>query len=58
MNAVQVHWQTPFGPPVSHFYVQWRPETRPSIGCWITVDSWNRSTLIEGLLTDPNPVFF
>lgn len=58
MNAVQVCWQNPPGPPVTRFYLQWRPETRPSIGCWITVDSWSSSALIEGLPTDPNHGFY
>ncbi|XP_056888724.1 uncharacterized protein LOC130525702 isoform X2 [Takifugu flavidus] len=48
-NAVQVHWQNPSGPLVSHSYVQWYPEAHPSIGCWITVESWNSSALIEDI---------
>nr|AAR25690.1 class I helical cytokine receptor number 27 [Tetraodon nigroviridis] len=48
-NAVQVHWQHPSGPPVSRFYIQRRPETHPSIGCRITVDSWNSAALIEDM---------
>lgn len=56
-NAIHVHWQNPSGPPVSHFYIQWRPEAHPSIGCWITVDGWNSSAVVGGLLTDPRNVF-
>lgn len=52
MNGLVVQWKNPSVlpsvPPISHFAVQWRSETRPPTGCWTTVDSFNISTVIKG----------
>lgn len=51
-KGLQVRWETPSGPPpippVSHFAVHWRSEMLPSTGCWVTVDSFNTSTSVQG----------
>ncbi|XP_042277102.1 interleukin-6 receptor subunit beta [Thunnus maccoyii] len=47
-----VQWEIPAAPPVSHYDVQWRPETRPSTCCWTRVGGLNTSAVIKDV--DPD----
>ncbi|XP_029367402.1 interleukin-6 receptor subunit beta isoform X2 [Echeneis naucrates] len=56
-EGLLVQWEStagapPRSPPVSHFLIQWRPETPPSTSRWATVDSDTTSTALKDL--DPD----
>ncbi|XP_073322228.1 interleukin-6 receptor subunit beta [Pagrus major] len=56
VRGLLVQWENPAAPPsvppVSHFAVEWCPETLPSSCCWTTVDSFLSSTVIQDV--DPD----
>ncbi|XP_038559756.1 interleukin-6 receptor subunit beta isoform X2 [Micropterus salmoides] len=53
MKGLLIQWENPPSVlPVSHFAVQWQPETRPSFSRWTTVDSFTTSTVIQDV--DPD----
>ncbi|XP_038554248.1 uncharacterized protein LOC119887596 [Micropterus salmoides] len=53
MKGLLIQWENPPSVlPVSHFAVQWHPETRPSFSRWTTVDSFTTSTVIQDV--DPD----
>ncbi|KAM3610986.1 uncharacterized protein V6R79_011809 [Siganus canaliculatus] len=55
-KSLQVQWEHPTAshslPPISHFGVQWHPETHVSTSRWTTTDSFTTSVVIEDI--DPH----